>query len=132
MKALKIRKLQASEVSFEVSVEQDELEVRGNAIASDDPAFDKQCEDEILASLDRGFIEAWCYVKVTATWEGIVGTAGLGACSFEPGSGANVDKQVQECIEEHGLRQEALDDLNAEIQRQADRCLDLLGKLRVR
>ncbi len=128
---LKIRKLRASEVTFTVSVEQDDLEVRGNAMASDDPAFDKECEDEILANLNRGFIEAWCCILVKATWEGIEGFASLGGCSFEPGSGKHVDDQVQECIREHGLHTEALESLNASIQRQSEKALDLISRLKV-
>lgn len=126
---LKIRKLRASEVTFTVSVEQDDLEVRGNAMASDDPAFDKQCEDEILANLEQGFVEAWCCITVKAEWEGIEARASLGGCSFEPGDGYHVDKQVQDCIREHGLHTEALDSLNQEVERQALACLERIKRL---
>ena len=39
-------------------------------------------EDEILARLDRGDLWAWCHVVVTARWNGYVGEAHLGGCSY--------------------------------------------------
>lgn len=130
---LKIRKLRASEVTFTVSVEQEDgIEVRGNAMVSGDDAADKALEDEILANLDRGFIEAWCCISVKASWEGITGTDHLGACSFKPGSGQYVDKQVQECIDAHEMRKQALYALNQEVERQALKSLDMINRLKVR
>lgn len=131
-KKLQIRPLRSSEVTFTVELEPEDIEVRGNVMCSDDPEFDRQCEDEIIERLDRGDIEAWCYVRVTASWEGISEFAGLGCCSFESGSGERVRKQVDQCVEEHGLKAEALAALNQEVERQALQCLDRIRKLSTR
>lgn len=130
---LAIRRLKASEVTFTVSVEQDELEVRGNAMASDDPEADRELENEILSALDAGNIEAWCCITVTATWEGIEGTDHLGGCSFLASDDIpqTVAQQVEDCIQAHGMRETALSDLNQEVERQALQCLDRIRKLKV-
>jgi len=70
-------------VTYSIHAEQDDLPVRGNALASDDPAVDKECEDDILARLDRGEVWAWAYVKVTAECCGFKGVDTLGACSYK-------------------------------------------------
>ena len=129
MTTTKLRPLLASEVTFTTEIEPEDLEVRGNCMCSDDPEFDKQCEDEILERLDRGYIEAWCCVVVKATWEApdgttLEGVATLGGCSFGDGYGA------KECVDEHGMKDEALDDLNYNIQRSADNALKLIEALR--
>jgi hypothetical protein len=107
---MKPRKLTASEVTFTIELEPEDTEVRGNVVASDDDAIDKQCEDEILERLDRGDIEAWCCVKVTASWNGYHASESLGCCSF---SG---DYTPEVCINEYGLKHEALGSLNANIE----------------
>lgn len=66
-----------------IEAQQDELEVRGNALASGDDAEDTRTEDEIIARLDSGDVWAWATVKVTATWSGFEGSDTLGACSYE-------------------------------------------------
>lgn len=128
---LTFRKLKADEVTFTVTVEQENIPVRGNCMASGDDAFDRECEDEIIQALDRGDIEAWCYILVTAEWEGSKGHGSLGGCSFMSGTHQPVQAQITETIDEHGLREQALDSLNASVERQALRCLDIIEKLKV-
>ncbi len=91
--------------TYTVSIEQDDLPVRGNALCSDDPAYDKQVEDEILAHLDRGDIQHWCIVTVTAEIEGFRGHASIGGCSYD------TEKEAKACAEEYGLHEEAFADL---------------------
>jgi hypothetical protein len=62
----KVRRLKETDVEFRIKVEQDEIEVRGNALASGDDAIDKAAEDEILARLDNGDVWAWAGVTVEA------------------------------------------------------------------
>ncbi len=71
--------------TIEVSAEQDDIPVRGNAMATDEPDLDRECEDEILARLDRGDVWAWAHVTVKATCEdcGAEGEDRLWGCSYE-------------------------------------------------
>ena len=105
-----MKTLKFEHVEFETIVEQDDIPVRGNVMASGDDAFDKECEDEILARLDRGEIEAWCHIGVIARWHGFEGRAGLGANSLGSLS------EVEQAAEDHGLRAEALEALNAQLR----------------
>lgn len=66
-----------------IHVEQDDIRVRGNAVASGDPDFDKKVEDEILARLDKGDVWAWASVEVRAEFRGLVHSSYLGACCYE-------------------------------------------------
>ncbi|HEY6728330.1 MAG TPA: hypothetical protein VI197_30175 [Polyangiaceae bacterium] len=112
-----MRKLTESDVTFTVRIVQEDEPVRGNAMASGDADLDRQVEDEILACLDRGDVEAWCSITVEARWHGYVGRDHLGCCSHLPGEGRpSLAKQVEDTIEWHGMRAEALADLNATLE----------------
>jgi hypothetical protein len=69
-----------------LEVEQDDLPVRGNALASGDTAVDRECEDAILARLDAGDVWAWAHVRVVARIEldeeDFEAEAALGGCSY--------------------------------------------------
>jgi len=131
VKPLKVRKLKASEVTFTVSIEPEDFEVRGNAMCSGDAKYDKKVEDQILRDLENGYQEVWCCLVVTAEWQGVKGHASLGCCSFKKGDGHSVKRQSDQRAKEHGMHQEALDDLNWELQRKASECRALLAKLKV-
>lgn len=75
----KIRK----EATITVQCLPEDIEVRGNCMASGDDAVDKECEDRIVADLENGNDWAWCTVKVTAEWNGITGVDYLGCCSYD-------------------------------------------------
>jgi len=75
--------VKAPEVTYRLTVEQDDTPVRGNALASGDDAEDKQCEDEILARLDRGDVWAWALVKVIAECGSFYGADYLGGCCYK-------------------------------------------------
>ena len=70
-------------VTYRIEVEQDDVEVRGNALASGDDAEDKACEDEILERLNRGDVWAWASVCVVAECEGFEGRDYLGCCCYD-------------------------------------------------
>lgn len=89
-------------------------------MASGDAKADREVEDEILARLDRGEIEAWCIAIVTAEIEidGVTfkGRATMGGCSYE------TEAQLrQSCFEEYGMKEEALADLKATLIQEAKR-----------
>lgn len=128
---LKVRKLRASEVTFTVIVEQDACDFRG-AFASGDAEQDAADERAIAEALDRGNVEAWCTIEVKAEWQGIEGIDTLGGCSFLGGIHRPVQAQIDECIEDHGMRTEALAALNAEVQRQAEKSLAIIERLTVK
>ena len=69
-------------VTFTLEIEPEDLEIRGNALASGDDAEDREAEDSIIAQLESGNLWAWCSVKVTATAGGVEGVDYLGGCSY--------------------------------------------------
>ena len=77
-------------------------------MASGDAALDRECEDEILADLDRGNVHAWGLARVTAQLGGLMGRA-LCGCSYH--SEGELWAEV-----ESDLRQEALADLAAQVE----------------
>src|SRR5215217_3248139 len=109
-----VRELKAEEVEFELTVEADDTEVRGNALCSGDEEQDKEYEDEILERLDDGDVWAWAYVKVTAKWNGWAGWDGLGGCCYEDEHDFATNSM---CYEQ--MKQEALADLNRVIAENA-------------
>lgn len=106
---MKTRSLRADEVFFKIEAEDEDIPVRGNAMCSGDDDADRECEDEIIARLDRGDVWAWCCVKVTATWNGWKGVAYLGACSYEDQTDFEAGGYWDD------MKHEALNDLNRSI-----------------
>lgn len=102
-------------VTYEIEVSPDDLNVRGNAIASGDDTFDRQVEDEIIGRLDNGDVWTWCSVHVVARLGNFEGDAWLGACSYKD----------EEDFKQGGyyidMKRDALEDLQAVVrQAQAD------------
>lgn len=85
-----------------------ETPVRGNAMASDDDAFDREVEDRILAALNGGDWRAWFDVVVVARFDYgpgfIEASEYLGACSY---SESDKDALLQ-AVTDHGLEKEAV------------------------
>lgn len=79
---MKLRKLTSDDVVFTVHISEDDIAVRGNAMASGDNAADKECEDAIIARLEAGDLWAWCCVEVRATYKGHEASDTLGCCSY--------------------------------------------------
>ena len=128
----KIRPLKASEVTFEVIVEPEEDQVSGHFATGDDDR-DREIEQEIIDAFNRGDLEAWCCITVKATWEGITGADHLGCCShLRSDDSPSLAKQVEDTVKAHGMREEALDRLNEEVQRQAERGLEWVRRLSIR
>jgi hypothetical protein len=103
---VQIRSLLADEVTFSLSIEEEEDPVKGH-FESDEPEKDKELEKEILSRLDRGDLWAWCCVKITASWNGLHGVTYLGCCSYE--SEEDFIKCNDYC---QSMKDEALEELN--------------------
>lgn len=101
-----MRDLVMSEVTFSIHVEQDDTQVRGNAIASGEDHLDKRVEDEILARLNDGDVWAWASVRVCAEYRGATGDAYLGGCSYDD------EEAFKACDYYSEMCQEALHALN--------------------
>lgn len=76
------------DVYFRVVAEEEDIDVRGNAMASGDDEVDKKYEDEIISDLQSGNEWAWAYVKVIAEYEDEDGNQyeghdGIGGCSYK-------------------------------------------------
>jgi len=103
-----IAPLTAEDVEFEIIIEPEEISV--------DEAFEGDNEElklEITEHLARGLVEAWCHIRVTARYEGLEGHDTLGGCSHLALEGAgSIAHQVEQTIEAHQMRENALDDLN--------------------
>jgi hypothetical protein len=113
------------EVSFEVVIEPEELELEGNVMACGDDAVDRAAEQEIRARLNRGEVEAWCWLAVTATWKNpdsgkvYTATRGIGSVSLDVRqhpTGDAVRAVAEAYAEESELYAEALDALNHELR----------------
>ena len=75
-----------------VIAKQDEIPVRGNALASGNDEEDRKYEDEILERLDSGDVWAWANVEVEVTLpDGRKGSAYLGCCNYEDEQGFKQD-----------------------------------------
>lgn len=107
---MKARKLRAEEVSFTVECIAEETPVHGNAMASGDPAADREVEDWIRRELDTGNLWAWCTVRVTAHWRGLQGVDHLGCCSYRNEAEFRAPGGYFE-----DMKDRALDDLNRRI-----------------
>lgn len=77
-----MRHLTIDDIKWRVEVQDEHEPVRGNALASGDDDTDRQCEDEIIARLERGDIWAWCCARVVGEWEDIEADGYLGCCSY--------------------------------------------------
>lgn len=75
----KIRK----ETVFEISAEQDDIPVMGNAIASGNKVLDAEIENHIINRLEQGDIWAWASVCVKAKHGRFEGADYLGGCSYD-------------------------------------------------
>lgn len=132
-KQLKIRKLRASEVTFTLELEPEETPYRGNCSAVD-PDTDRETEEWIRKRLAAEQHEAWCTLVVKATWEGIEGFGSLGCVSLDAGQhadGPTVARHAEQFARDSDMYSQALEHLNQEVQRQAERGLELVNRLKI-
>ena len=93
------------DIEITVSAEQEDIPVRGNAIASGNDKTDKEVEDEIIARVESGDAWAWCVARVRVTYRGVLSVDRmLGACSYvsekEFRNDVYYDDLVGECLAE--------------------------------
>jgi len=100
-------------INFTITAEQDHADVRGNAMASGDPVFDREAEDAIIAAVNAGNVWAWCHVKVRASLDyggyTFFGEAQLGCCSYASEQDFRNDGYYED------MQQEALAALRAHV-----------------
>lgn len=80
---MKVRKLTVDDVQWDVIATQDDIPVRGNALASGDDDEDRRTEDWILERLDNGDVWAWASVEVRGRYKGLEASDYLGACCYK-------------------------------------------------
>jgi hypothetical protein len=69
-------------VSYEVTIEPEDVDFHGNCSAWD-PETDRKAEQWIADELARGNELAWCWVKVVARFEDYKGEDSMGGCSYK-------------------------------------------------
>lgn len=109
------------EVKYDFKIEpEDDVPVRGNALASGDDSADAAAEEWILSRLNSGDVLAWCCVTVTAEVtigaDTFRGNAYLGACSYE-----KEEDLRRDVFEHYDLKKEALADLKIQLEGAAKR-----------
>lgn len=96
------------------TLEQDDIDPRGNVMASGDPKLDKAAEEWVFAQLDAGNVAAWAWARVEASieleGETFTGCASLGACSYDTESelwtqvGPDLDQEARADLERALMR----------------------------
>ena len=105
-----MRRFDPQEVEISICVEYEDIPVRGNAIASEDPEYDEKVENDIINDLESGNIFAWCTAIVKARWAGFEGVDTLGAVSCFN------EESFRESVMEHGMIESAVEGLIREIR----------------
>lgn len=96
MTTIRIKLPKITQVEFILRAEQDDVPVRGNAMASGDDEADRKCEDEIIRQLDNGNVWAWASVSVEARYKGMTGIDYLGCCSYKDEADFKKDMYYQD------------------------------------
>lgn len=102
--------LDLADAEVTVSVEQSDIPLRGNVMASGDDATDQEAEQWVIDQLNSGNDFAWCDVFVSAELGGFRGWDSLAACS------CNTKEELQELINDHGMVENALDHLRQQLR----------------
>jgi len=116
---MKTRQLTADEVEFTLTVEADDLPVRG-AFDLGDPEETKKLEDELIARLERGDVWAKCIIKVTAKWGTWKGDDYLCGCSYRDEDQFTQDQYYED------MKFRALENLNDRISVTVESLKELL------
>jgi hypothetical protein len=109
-----VRELTEHEVEFIIEHEPEDEPIDGNASAIDDET-DRKVVKWIRDQLRRGNSWAWCKVKVSAAWNGFIGSDYLGCCSYKS------EKDFKQGGYFADMRVEALAALNREIAATSDK-----------
>lgn len=101
------------EIEIEIVLHEEDIPVRGNAMASGDDKLDRRVENAIIRRLDNGDLWAWCTVEVRATFDGYSGSTYLGGCSYKN------EKDFKKGGYYEDMVREAITELEAELERGA-------------
>jgi hypothetical protein len=122
-----MRKLQIDEVEFSLELEPEDIDPRGNASAWGEPE-DTLYLNEILDRLSRGDDAAWCVIMVRARPKdtrlgGFEGIDSLGAVTLGTGwrPGPENERDAWAMANDHGMKDQALEHLNARLQAAVER-----------
>jgi hypothetical protein len=77
-----MKEKKASLVSYEIIIEPEDMDFRGNCSARG-TEVDSETEQWIASELRSGNECAWCWVKVVARFEGYTGEDSMGGVSYE-------------------------------------------------
>jgi hypothetical protein len=108
------RKLTASEVTFTVDLEPEDMPFEGHFSDRRDVEF-------IRKRLAAEQQEAWCMLTVTAHWNDLTGTDHLGGVSLDCGqhpTGAKVAAAAEKMARDSDMHEQALAALNAAVAAQ--------------
>ena len=81
-KQINFEKKIRAEATIKILIRPEDLQLRGNCLASGDAAEDERAAVEIEGQLDSGNDWAWCAVEVRAEWKGLESSDYLGGCSY--------------------------------------------------
>lgn len=70
-----------SGVTYTLTVDQEDIEIKGNVLASGNEDDDRKAEEWTYHELERGNIFAWCWARVVAKADGFEGSDSLGCIS---------------------------------------------------
>jgi hypothetical protein len=131
----RLRLLTAADVHCQISTEADETQFVEGHFATDEPELDRENEREIIERLQQGDDSAWCGVIVEATWTSAeervdsreriyTGRASLWGCTLS-------HEYTEETVaKEHGLYEQAIDDLNEQLARAVEHAASLARQLK--
>ena len=111
-----MKTLTESDVTFAIECLPEHTPIEGNAMASGDDEADREAEQWIHRQLDNGNDWAWCTVRVTAEFEGLLGDDYLGCCSYK-----SEDDFKQPGGYYDDMKACALAELNAKLSRVCDK-----------
>jgi len=111
------------EIQYKIEAEQDDTPILGNLCCTDDPEQDTKEENEVFRRLNNGDIYAWCLIKVTASFGRFSYSDYLGGNSLKD------EKEVEEQVEYHGMKQEARLGLIEEIKQANAEYLEFISLL---
>jgi hypothetical protein len=104
------KQLKINDVSFQIYAINEDVPVKGNAIASGDDAFDRKVENRIIRELENGNVWAWCTVEVKAIYKELSASDYLGCCSY---------KHEKDFMKKggyyHGMKERAFDELKKKV-----------------
>ena len=77
-----MKTIEAKDIEIRIIPVEEDMPVRGNAMASGDEDEDRRVEDDILERLQYS-VWAWACIEVRGEWKGLRASAYLGGCSYD-------------------------------------------------